>query len=116
MPSHLGRLSRQAGASPKLKTSIANLITDQIYGNLHQPGLRAAVLPEAITRLIGAQKTILGHALGSVQVAQGSQREAEYLGPIQPYQRFKVLGDGEARTDGSFQFGRRRQFHGVSGS
>jgi hypothetical protein len=70
MASHLGGFGRQACASPKLKTPITNLIADQIYGNLHQPGLGAAVLPEAVARVIGAEKTILGHALGRVQIAQ----------------------------------------------
>ena len=106
-------LGGEAGASPKLKAPVANVIANEIHCNLHQPGVQAAVPPEALARLIRAQKTILSDGFGRIQVAQRSQREAEHLGPVHPHQRFELPGKiGNVRTDRCLQFGRCRQLHG----
>lgn len=53
------------------------MIVYQIYRNLHEPGLKAAVAAKFLLTHTGAQKTVLRDRLGSIPVPQGRERETK---------------------------------------
>src|SRR5262249_20894003 len=88
---HRRRHRRALNFPPELQPPIAEMLSNRVDGDSHQPGVQGRIAPEGLSVTVGIPEAVLSKRLSDVPIAYGSENESNNPRPVKLDDPVEVL-------------------------